>query len=132
MTFVRCDNEEELGKTVINFFEKVNELSFIFNSIGIFTGGIVFYEPKVTIELLELHKELCQTLSEVANLSWDSYIPDRWTPHIALTGALTGNDLNTAIAIMLDKFIKFKTDRVIIKLKKCFTGKEIVNYEIGK
>ncbi len=132
MTFMRCDNEEELAKTIINFFKKVNEIPLILNSIGIFSGGIVFYEPKATIELLELYKELCQTLSKVANLSWDLYTPDRWTPHIALTGALTGKDLNTAIAIMLDRFIGYKADRVIIKLKKCFTGKEIVNYEIGR
>lgn len=132
ITFVQCDNEERVVNTVIEFFKKINELSFMINSIGIFSGGVVFYEPKITIELLQLHKELSQALSKVASLSWDLYLPDRWTPHIALTGTLTGESLKTAITIMSENFMEFKTNRTIVKLKKCFTGEEVVNLTIGE
>lgn len=131
MTFVRSDNEEELKNTVAGFLERVNKLSITLNSIGIFPGGVVFYEPKVTIELLQLHKEFCDALAEIAELSWDLYVPNCWTPHIALTGTLSDESLNTAITIMNDKFYGVKADKFIVKLKKCFKGKEIESYTIG-
>ena len=83
MAFVRCDDEDLLKRTVTEFFKKVQMLSLTINLIGLFSGGIVFYEPRVTIELLQLHKELCQILSEIGNLSWNLYIPGNWTSHIA-------------------------------------------------
>lgn len=127
MVFVRCDDEDLLQRTVKEFFKKVQQLSLTINTVGLFPGGIVFYQPKVTIELLQLHKELSHILSKIGSLSWDLYFPGNWTPHIALTGALNINDINAAITIMLDGFSRLTSEKVIIKLRKCFTGKEVVN-----
>lgn len=103
ITFVRSDNEEELKNTVVSFLKKINNLSITLNTIGIFPGGVVFYEPKVTMEILQLHKEFSDALSEIA----------------------------TAITIMNDKFYGVKADKFIVKLRKCFKGKEIASYTIG-
>ena len=128
---MRCDDEDLLKKTVAEFFEKVNQLSVTINSIGLFPGGIVFYEPQVTLELLQLHKELSNALSNVGTLSWDLYLPSNWKAHIALTGLLNNSDINTAITIMSDGFSCLTSEKVIVKLRRCFNGKEVVNKIIG-
>jgi len=130
LSFIRSDNEKELKELVIHFFDKVKELSFTLNSVGAFSGGVLFYGPKVTIELLQLHKNLCQVISETADLSWDLYVPGKWTPHIALTGGLSKEDAKKAFTIMMSEFESIKTSVVSVKLRRLTTGKEIVNYSI--
>lgn len=72
--------------------------------IGKFSGGVLLYVPKVTEELLAYHREYCEGVSEFCDLAWDLYIPGNWTPHIALTGALSETDAATAFSVMQKEF----------------------------
>ena len=131
LAFVRCDNEGGLKDIVMNYFERIAEFTLLFDSLGIFPGGIVYYKPRATLELIQLHTKLIRALNDIGIISWDLYTSERWSPHVALTGPLEGEKLNTAISIMMEQFTGIKTEHTIVKLRKCLTGEEIVSYQLG-
>ena len=70
------------------------------------TRSVLYYAPKVTMELLKFHSDYCKGLTEFGELTWDLYYPGNWTPHIALTGELDDEAASKAITIMRKGFSK--------------------------
>ena len=104
MTFVENCDEEKLLEYTEHYF-KENTVKLMINSIGIFSGGFVFYAPKVTEELLAFHRDYCEGIRSFGDLAWDLYCPKNWTPHIALTGALGEDELIKAVSILKKDFV---------------------------
>ena len=103
LAFVRTNDHNRLIKFVKEYLQK-NMIDIEINAIGQFSGGILYYAPKVNSRLLKLHSGLCQGLREFGELTWDLYFPEKWTPHIALTGQLDEKDVLKAFSIMRRDF----------------------------
>lgn len=109
MAFVKnCDEEKLLEYTEKYFRENSAELTLTINSVGVFSGGFVFYAPKVTEELLAFQRRYCEEMRKIGDLAWDLYYPENWTPHIALTGMLSEDDVIKAFSIMKKGFADTK------------------------
>ena len=105
LTFVKTDDREKLIEFTKNCLQK-NIKNIVINSIGQLSGGILYYAPRVNSELLDLHHDLCRGLCEFGELTWDLYFPGNWTPHIALTGELSEQDILKAFSIMSKDFLE--------------------------
>ncbi len=128
LTFVKTDQIEQLKTLTSEFFETSPDI--MIHSVGAFPGGILYYAPKATTELLGMQKEYVAAISEMAEVSWDLYLPGNWTPHIALTAALDENMSAAAFSIMMKNFhlssVKIKT----IVVKKCADGEIVLRHEL--
>lgn len=130
ITFVRTDNLERLIEYTKSFVDE-HTVDIVLNSIGTFTGGVVFYSPIVSNELLQYQSNFCKGVSEFGELSWDLYYPGNWTPHIALTGSLDKETTVNAFSIMLDGFSVMKAyiRKVVIKNSK---GEVVFSHLLNK
>ena len=76
-------------------------------SFGIFPGEdpVLFLEPVVTKELLQLQQELHTALTAFSEGPWRHYIPGNWVPHCTVAlefpPALLGNVIETCISTAL-------------------------------
>ena len=103
LTFFKTDDKDRLIEFTKAFFES-NSINIKINALSQFPGGVLYYAPRVTSELLELHNKFCKGICEFGELSWDLYYPENWTPHIALTGDLKESDVLKAFSIMRNGF----------------------------
>jgi len=103
LTFVENCDEQKLIQYTEEFFEN-KEVELFINSVGSFSGGVIFYAPRATKELLELQRNYCEGLKGIGDLAWDLYYPENWNPHIALTGVLNDEDAIKAFSIMKKEF----------------------------
>lgn len=127
MTFVEDCDEEKLIQFTKEFFLK-KQLNLNISMIGKFSGGFLLYVPKVTDELLKYHREYCEGVSEFGDLAWDLYVPGNWTPHIALTGALSEEDAITAFYILQKNFSGAEVSMKKIAIRK--NGELLAEFEV--
>ena len=99
-------------RTAAETFLLKNMIDIEIEAVKQFSGGIVYYAPRVSEELLKLQADYCEGVSEFGELAWDLYFPGRWTPHIALTGQLSEVDALKATSIMQEGF---ETRKVSVK-----------------
>jgi 2''-5'' RNA ligase len=108
IAFVTCDDEERLKTAVHSFLADKKFPDLYIGTIGVFKeqGTVIYLSPVVTVELLQLHAELCRVLSDCGELHRRPYVPGGWIPHIALTGGLYGEASELAYNIILCEFEK--------------------------
>lgn len=129
LTFVRTDNVKKLIDYTKTFI-KNNNVEVEINNIGMFEGGILFYAPKVSSELLKFQNDFCEGISEFGELAWDLYYPGNWTPHVALTGELDENKTNKAFLIVQSGFGRRKVEIKRIVVKSCEDGTVVANISV--
>ena len=129
LTFVKTDNQEKLIEYTKAFIQE-NTVDIVVNSIGGFSGGVLFYAPKVSKELIEFQSAFCQGVSEFGELAWDLYYPGNWTPHIALTGELDDTAAAKAFSIMRNEFSVTNATIKSVVIKSCVDGEVVLKLEI--
>lgn len=83
-----------------------------FSSIGIFpaTEPVIFFAPKVTIPLLELHAAFLESFEPMATQIWPNYSPDRWMPHCTLAAGCPQECLEEALEICRSETLPFTAE----------------------
>lgn len=128
LTFVKTDHIEQLKTITKDFFGLSPNL--MIHSVGAFPDGIMYYAPKASAELVGMQKEYVAAINEIAEVSWDLYLPGNWTPHIALTGPLDENMCVAAFSIMMKNFNLLSAEIKTIVIKKCLDGEIVLRHEL--
>ena len=76
------------------------------SGIGLFPSDepSLFLIPKVTVELLTLHKYICELFELYKNSQWQYYKPENWIPHCSVALYLSKKKMFDAINIVLKDF----------------------------
>jgi hypothetical protein len=77
-------------------------LPLIFNSPGVFPGGVLFLTCVPTTQLLEEHLHVHRLVAPVTTGPWAYYAPGAWTPHLTVSYGLNDEQLARAIHAALD------------------------------
>ena len=78
-------------------FKNIKPIPFECPSIALFPGNVLYLAPRVTVDLLEIHKiyhQCTKTLSDSCNYH---YLPDAWVPHCTLGVPLPAEESNRAM-----------------------------------
>lgn len=88
------------------------------SGIGLFPSDEppLFLIPKVTIELLTLHKYICELFDLYKNSQWQHYKPENWIPHCSVALYLSKKKIFDAIDIVIKYFQPFivRIDRIVL------------------
>jgi 2'-5' RNA ligase len=87
-----------------------------FVSLGIFPGAepVVFFSPKVTIPLLELHWAFLESFEPMATNIWPNYSPSHWIPHCTLAAGCPPECFEEALEICRAEALPFTAEIVEI------------------
>ena len=78
-------------------FRDVGPMPIDFASIALFPGSVLYLAPRVTVELLEIHRVYhrhSKTMADACNLH---YLPDAWVPHCSLGVPAPAEELSQAM-----------------------------------
>ncbi|WP_425448795.1 2'-5' RNA ligase family protein [Dethiothermospora halolimnae] len=101
-------DEGKLTEVYKLFSNEIQKFSLYMASIGVFpsSGGVSFIKPKVTNELLDLHKKLYKI---AVNSGLDSnidelYKPNLWVPHCTMTIGIDNDRLMKGLSLLVNRF----------------------------
>jgi 2'-5' RNA ligase len=66
-------------------------------NLGVFPGGVLFFAPVVTSELLEVHRRFHAEFSSFSDSCFEHYRPGQWVPHVTLVLNASPGALETAV-----------------------------------
>ncbi len=130
LTFVKTNCINEVIKYTKSFFSK-NNICISLMSVEMFKNRVVYYAPQKSEKLFDFQKRFCIGLIVFGKLSWKLYLPERWTPHIALTGNLSKKKSAEAVSIITEGFLPIKDiqpKKAVIK--NCYSGEIVLNLNI--
>lgn len=130
LTFVKTENIDEVIAYTKSFFYE-NSICISLMSVEMFKNRVIYYAPKKSEKLLDFQKRFCVGLTDFGKLSWKLYFPDKWTPHIALTGNLSKKKSTEAVSVMTEGFLPLKAlqpQKAVIK--NCYSGEVVLNLNI--
>ncbi len=118
----KIDDVELFIKGVEGFAEKIAPFEINLSNIGVFNTeeGVVFLQPKVTRELLDIHEEFHKTMRSFAEAEWRYYLPDLWVPHCTMAIDLNKKKLLQSVEVISNMFksIDVSIEKVgIVKFK---------------
>jgi 2'-5' RNA ligase len=69
-------------------------------AVGLFPAAepVVFLAPKVTADLLELHRDFMAEFVPLAEGIWPYYMPEAWVPHCTITMGIRAESVGLAYA----------------------------------
>jgi 2'-5' RNA ligase len=90
-----------LGEMLRIFVQSLSPLSLKLSAVGTFPTqeGVVFLAPVVTLELLEIHKELNNRLAALGLSVNGYYQPGHWIPHCTVAMGLPPERVPLAIEV---------------------------------
>lgn len=83
------------------FASATGTFSLTLASVGIFACAepVVFLAPKVTAELLELHRRFFAEMDGVAGEWWPHYRPEHWVPHCTVAMGFPRESLGAVMEV---------------------------------
>jgi 2'-5' RNA ligase len=91
------------------FVKGLSAFKLSFASLGIFnTEGTVFLAPKVTEELIVLHRQFHGLFEEGNSDAFPYYLPERWVPHCSIAVGLSKSRVYQAVELLYDDFQPFE------------------------
>ena len=84
-------------EAIDNTFRNVGPISIEFASIALFPGSVLYLAPRVTVELLELHKTYHRNAEVMASACNLHYLPEAWVPHCSLGVPAPAEELSQAM-----------------------------------
>ena len=102
-------NISEMINEVENFSIEMRQMNLQMSNIGLFNvdGSVIFISPKVTEELLEVHRKFHQQMNKYIKYSWEYYLHNLWIPHCAIAMNIDENLKLKCIDIVSKKFKPF-------------------------
>lgn len=122
------------------FYKLRMDLSLKFDTVGIFpVTGSVFLQPKVTEELLKLHRDFLYRFEEFSEFANSLYLPESWNPHCSIAGRVSEDQMGKVIENINRGFtplISKVSEVVLVKLTKrdgvCIKSEDLVRIGIGR
>ena len=84
-----------------NFAAQTTAFPFLLSSLSVFPDGVLYLAPRVTDELLLIHRSFHQQLEDLGEGLYPQYQPDHWTPHVTCSQGLNRERIGQAIALGL-------------------------------
>jgi 2'-5' RNA ligase len=100
----------ELNQRVEKFSEITSACPIKFDSIGVFPDdtGVVYLQPVVSPELLNIHRSFNLMTNEFDEFKWTHYLPGNWVPHCSMALNITKEKVLQAVSCLLEKFSPFE------------------------
>lgn len=114
LTLAVCDSieTEPTIDLLDRFAESTAGFPITFSSIGIFPSAepVLFFAPKVTIPLLELHAAFIESFEPMATHIWPNYSPEKWVSHCTLAAGCPQECLEEAMEICRTEALPFTAE----------------------
>ncbi len=79
----QIDQSKIMG-AIDDSFEDITRIPINFPSIGLFPRNVLYLAPRVTVDLLAIHKKFHQFARTMTGNCDYHYLPDTWVPHCTL------------------------------------------------
>lgn len=102
----KINNFELFTKEVEGFAKTLPPFKLNLLNIGVFNTeeGVVFLQPKVTRELLDIHEKFHRTMESFVEAEWRYYLPDLWMPHCTMAIDLNKEKLLQSVEVISELF----------------------------
>lgn len=122
----KTDNLEELKEKVIEFSKMIKPFELTLSSVGTFMTkeNVIFLEPVMTEELLNIHKEFIKLMEGFDGILNPYYDIDKWMPHCTISIRLSDEELLKGMKV-LKEIIKLP---IVVKAKKI----DLINYPFNQ
>ena len=115
----KTDNIEELKKRVTEFSKTIKPFEISLVSVGTFMTkeNVIFLEPIMTDELIEIHKRFIEYMKDFDGELNGYYDINKWMPHCTISIRLSDEELFKGIEILKENIklpIKVTIDRIDI------------------
>lgn len=115
----KTDNIEKLKEKVIEFAKTIKPFELSLVSVGTFMTkeNVIFLEPVMTNELIELHNRFIEFMKDFDGILNPYYDIDKWMPHSTIAIRLSDSELFKGIELLKDIIklpINVKIDRIDI------------------
>jgi 2'-5' RNA ligase len=94
----------ELVKGLEKF--QLNKMKISFTNVGFFCSDeyAVFLNPKITCELLDVHKRYHKEFKKYIHSEKEYYLPENWVPHSTIAFEMNDDDFMKTLKIMKENF----------------------------
>lgn len=122
----KTDNIEELKEKVIEFSKMIKPFELTLSSVGTFMTkeNVIFLEPVMTEELLNIHKKFIKFMEGFDGRLNPYYDIDKWMPHCTISIRLSDEELLKGMKV-LKEIIKLP---IIVKIDKI----DLINYPFNQ
>ena len=115
----KTDNIEELKNRVIEFSKTIKPFELSLVSVGTFMTkeNVIFLEPIMTSELINVHKRFIEYMKDFDGELNQYYDIDKWMPHCTISIRLSDDELFKEIELLKEIInlpIKVKVDKIDI------------------
>jgi 2'-5' RNA ligase len=102
----KINNVELFKKEIEDFAKTLCPFKLNLLNIGVFNTkeGVVFLQPKVTRELLDIHEEFHRIMESFLEAEWRYYLPDLWVPHCTMAIDLNKEKLLQSVEVTSEMF----------------------------
>lgn len=113
------DNIDGLKEKVIEFSKTIKSFELILVSVGTFMTkeNVIFLEPIITEELMDIHKRFIKFMSDFDGVLNQYYDIDKWMPHTTISIRLSDDELIKGLKVLKENIklpIVVKVDRIDI------------------
>ena len=122
----KTDNIEELKEKVVEFSKMIKPFELTLSSVGTFMTkeNVIFLEPVMTEELLNVHKKFIKFMAGFDGILNPYYDIDKWMPHCTISIRLSDEELYKAIKVLKES-IKLP---IVVKVEKI----DLINYPFNQ
>ncbi|MDF2591991.1 MAG: hypothetical protein K0S75_1457 [Clostridia bacterium] len=100
------NNLELFMEKIKEFAQKAVILKLNLSNVGVFNmnEGVVFLQPRVTREMLDMQEEFHRTMRSFEEAEWRYFLPDLWVPHCTMTFNLKKEKLLQSVEVISSMF----------------------------
>ena len=122
----KTDNIEELKNKVIEFSKTIKPFELSLVSVGTFMTkeNVIFLEPIMTDELMDIHKRFIEYMKDFNGVLNPYYDIDKWMPHCTISIRLSDKELFKGIEL-LKEIIRLPIKVIVDKI-------DIINYPFNQ
>lgn len=122
----KTDNIEELKNKVIEFSKTIKPFELSLVSVGTFMTkeNVIFLEPIMTDELIDIHKRFIEYMKDFDGVLNPYYDIDKWMPHCTISIRLSDEELFKGIKL-LKEIIRLPIKVIVDKI-------DIINYPFNQ
>ena len=122
----KTDNIEELKNKVIEFSKTIKPFELSLVSVGTFMTkeNVIFLEPIMTDELMDIHKRFIEYMKDFDGVLNPYYDIDKWMPHCTISIRLSDEELFKGIKL-LKEIIRLPIKVIVDKI-------DIINYPFNQ
>ena len=115
----KTDNIEELKKKVTEFSKTIKPFELSLVSVGTFMTkeNVLFLEPVMTDELIDVHKRFIEYMNDFDGVLNPYYDINKWMPHCTISIRLSDQELFKGIELLKEIInlpIKVKVEKIDI------------------